>query len=331
MMMPEYHTAIFQINCFSNCVWYGDKLQSATGFVVLDAHPVFQSKHWRKLRALILTLHAQVVPLYAGCLMPVCVMINMSLVLIVLILVMWTHLCRFCKLAKNCNFFKSMLYWETVTGLKNISGLLCWSMTEVCLSVRILLCLVFSHWAVLISLSHSVEHICICWCAAKKYDAFLASDSLIKQIPRIVGPGLNKAGKFPTMLTHSESMMGKIDEVKATIKFQMKKVSPFAFVCLSGLCLWDWVGFMFGFAAEAVSCAQLQEFHTVVNCYIKSAKNGYFGKIQRHDNCSKLPLSESIGGAGWESLWSQTMASLFLCLVHMCELVKCTGVLNTCC
>ena len=59
---------------------------------------------------------------------------------------------------------------------------------------------------------------------AKKYDAFLSSDSLIKQIPRIVGPGLNKAGKFPTMLTHNESMTGKIDEVKATIKFQMKKV-----------------------------------------------------------------------------------------------------------
>jgi len=59
---------------------------------------------------------------------------------------------------------------------------------------------------------------------AKKYDAFLASDVLIKQIPRIVGPGLNKAGKFPTMLTHSESMMSKIDEVRATIKFQMKKV-----------------------------------------------------------------------------------------------------------
>ena len=66
--------------------------------------------------------------------------------------------------------------------------------------------------------------------AAKKYDAFLASDSLIKQIPRIVGPGLNKAGKFPTMLTHSESMMGKIDEVKATIKFQIKKVSLLFYV-----------------------------------------------------------------------------------------------------
>merc|ERR1712066_212065 len=29
----------------------------------------------------------------------------------------------------------------------------------------------------------------------KSYDAFLASDTLIKQIPRLLGPGLNKAGK----------------------------------------------------------------------------------------------------------------------------------------
>uniref|UniRef100_A0A452I9F8 Ribosomal protein n=1 Tax=Gopherus agassizii TaxID=38772 RepID=A0A452I9F8_9SAUR len=59
---------------------------------------------------------------------------------------------------------------------------------------------------------------------AKKYDAFLASESLIKQIPRILGPGLNKAGKFPSLLTHNENMVAKIDEVKSTIKFQMKKV-----------------------------------------------------------------------------------------------------------
>lgn len=63
---------------------------------------------------------------------------------------------------------------------------------------------------------------------AKKYDAFLASESLIKQIPRLLGPGLNKAGKFPGLLQHTESMTAKIDEVKATIKFQMKKV-----LCLS--------------------------------------------------------------------------------------------------
>ncbi|KAJ4435629.1 60S ribosomal protein L10A [Periplaneta americana] len=63
---------------------------------------------------------------------------------------------------------------------------------------------------------------------AKKYDAFLASEALIKQIPRLLGPGLNKAGKFPGLLSHQEAMMAKIDEVKATIKFQMKKV-----LCLS--------------------------------------------------------------------------------------------------
>ena len=29
---------------------------------------------------------------------------------------------------------------------------------------------------------------------SKKYDAFLASDTLIKQIPRLLGPGLKKVG-----------------------------------------------------------------------------------------------------------------------------------------
>merc|ERR1712007_328013 len=59
---------------------------------------------------------------------------------------------------------------------------------------------------------------------AKKYDAFLASESLIKQVPRLLGPGLNKAGKFPTLLTHREEMLGKVTDVQSTIKFQMKKV-----------------------------------------------------------------------------------------------------------
>merc|ERR1711893_282651 len=44
---------------------------------------------------------------------------------------------------------------------------------------------------------------------AKKYDAFLASESLIKMIPRILGPGLAKAGKFPSPLAHNEAMVGK--------------------------------------------------------------------------------------------------------------------------
>ena len=59
---------------------------------------------------------------------------------------------------------------------------------------------------------------------AKRYDFFIASDNMIKQIPRLLGPGLTKAGKFPTLLASGEDMQEKIDEVKATIKFQMKKV-----------------------------------------------------------------------------------------------------------
>merc|ERR1712230_331668 len=59
---------------------------------------------------------------------------------------------------------------------------------------------------------------------AKKYDALLASESLIKQIPRLLGPGLNKAGKFPALLTHNDNMEAKVIDLKSTIKFQMKKV-----------------------------------------------------------------------------------------------------------
>merc|ERR1712226_755322 len=59
---------------------------------------------------------------------------------------------------------------------------------------------------------------------AKKYDAFLASDALIRQIPRLLGPVLNKAGKFPSILAQGDDMVAKIEEMKATIKFQMKKV-----------------------------------------------------------------------------------------------------------
>merc|ERR1712112_536353 len=66
---------------------------------------------------------------------------------------------------------------------------------------------------------------------AKRYDAFLASESLIKLIPRILGPGLNKAGKFPAPVVHGDSLMGRIEETKSTVKFQMRKVLCLA-VCI---------------------------------------------------------------------------------------------------
>merc|ERR1711915_906399 len=51
---------------------------------------------------------------------------------------------------------------------------------------------------------------------------------IAKQIPRLLGPGLNKAGKFPSLITHSDDLEQKCNDLKAPIKFQMKKV-----LCLS--------------------------------------------------------------------------------------------------
>ena len=52
----------------------------------------------------------------------------------------------------------------------------------------------------------------------------MASDSVIKQIQKILGRGLNKAGKFPSPLAHGDNIPAKVEEMKSTIKFQMKKV-----------------------------------------------------------------------------------------------------------
>merc|ERR1712113_871482 len=52
---------------------------------------------------------------------------------------------------------------------------------------------------------------------AREFDAFMASQALIPQIPRLLGPGLNKAGKFPTMITHADDVKAKADEIRSTV------------------------------------------------------------------------------------------------------------------
>merc|ERR1711998_227742 len=59
---------------------------------------------------------------------------------------------------------------------------------------------------------------------ACKYSFFLASQSILKQIPRLLGPTMHKLGKFPTLLEHGEDIVEKIDGIRATVKFQLKKV-----------------------------------------------------------------------------------------------------------
>merc|ERR1712226_100275 len=108
---------------------------------------------------------------------------------------------------------------------------------------------------------------------AKSYDAFLCSDTLIKQIPRLLGPGLNKAGKFPTMITHVDDLDAKVNDLKATIKFQMKKV-----LCLS----------------VAVGNIEMTEDQLIEN--IRLAMNFLVSLLKKHwQNVKSLHIKSSMG------------------------------------
>ena len=65
----------------------------------------------------------------------------------------------------------------------------------------------------------------------EQYDAFLASESLIKNVPKVVGPQMNRAGKFPTAVALGDDLVAKVREIQSTVKFQLKKV-----LCL-GVCI----------------------------------------------------------------------------------------------
>eukprot|EP00997_Jenningsia_sp_PLL12_P007064 NODE_3668_length_746_cov_66.674319_g3078_i0.p1 GENE.NODE_3668_length_746_cov_66.674319_g3078_i0~~NODE_3668_length_746_cov_66.674319_g3078_i0.p1 ORF type:complete len:233 (-),score=27.14 NODE_3668_length_746_cov_66.674319_g3078_i0:46-723(-) len=60
---------------------------------------------------------------------------------------------------------------------------------------------------------------------AKKYHVLLATDSLVKKIPTVLGPVLNRIGKFPQVVTHNEPLANKVNDTRANVKFQLKKVT----------------------------------------------------------------------------------------------------------
>eukprot|EP00698_Gefionella_okellyi_P003564 TRINITY_DN13353_c0_g1_i1.p1 TRINITY_DN13353_c0_g1~~TRINITY_DN13353_c0_g1_i1.p1 ORF type:complete len:217 (-),score=45.87 TRINITY_DN13353_c0_g1_i1:85-735(-) len=108
---------------------------------------------------------------------------------------------------------------------------------------------------------------------ANSYDIFLASETVIKQIPRLLGPGLNKAGKFPTLLSHTDDMKGKIVELKAAVKFQLKKS-----VCL----------------AVAVGNVSMTEDQLTTN--IRMSINFLISLLKKHwQNIKSLNLKSTMG------------------------------------
>merc|ERR1712094_124169 len=67
--------------------------------------------------------------------------------------------------------------------------------------------------------------------ALNKYNFFLASGTIMKQIPRLLGPTMHRLGKFPTLIERTEDMMDKINGIKSTVKFQLKKVLTMGVAC----------------------------------------------------------------------------------------------------
>eukprot|EP00485_Elphidium_margaritaceum_P023812 CAMPEP_0202714062 /NCGR_PEP_ID=MMETSP1385-20130828/62304_1 /ASSEMBLY_ACC=CAM_ASM_000861 /TAXON_ID=933848 /ORGANISM="Elphidium margaritaceum" /LENGTH=227 /DNA_ID=CAMNT_0049374629 /DNA_START=156 /DNA_END=842 /DNA_ORIENTATION=- len=66
----------------------------------------------------------------------------------------------------------------------------------------------------------------------KSYDKILASATIIRQVPRLLGPHLNRMGKFPLALRPNETIAEKVEGFAKNVKFQLKfKVG--APMCLS--------------------------------------------------------------------------------------------------
>lgn len=54
------------------------------------------------------------------------------------------------------------------------------------------------------------------------YDVLFASSKIIRQVPRLLGPTLNRIGKFPTPVRDGEKVMDKIQTMNKTVKFSLK-------------------------------------------------------------------------------------------------------------
>jgi len=54
---------------------------------------------------------------------------------------------------------------------------------------------------------------------AKPYKTIICSESLMKQIPRLLGNVLVKIGKFPLIVGEMEGIENKVNELKHTVKF----------------------------------------------------------------------------------------------------------------
>lgn len=62
---------------------------------------------------------------------------------------------------------------------------------------------------------------------AKQYSLLLASDTVLKKVPVVVGPILTRINRFPAVVG-KESLAAKVIDTRASVKFQLKKVTCLA-------------------------------------------------------------------------------------------------------
>ena len=60
---------------------------------------------------------------------------------------------------------------------------------------------------------------------AKQYDTLIASDTVLKRVPVVVGPILNRIQMFPTAVSHNQPLLISVDDMRASVKFQLRKVT----------------------------------------------------------------------------------------------------------
>ena len=56
----------------------------------------------------------------------------------------------------------------------------------------------------------------------KSYDKILASATIIRQVPRLLGPQLNRMGKFPLAVRANETIAEKVEGFSKNVKFALK-------------------------------------------------------------------------------------------------------------
>jgi len=59
---------------------------------------------------------------------------------------------------------------------------------------------------------------------AKKYQILLCTKTILPKLNQILGPILNRINRFPLPITHDEALTKRLEEVRSSIRIQLKKV-----------------------------------------------------------------------------------------------------------